>query len=135
MNSRPARFLAHLLVLALGVVIAARVVPGIHYDDGASLLVAVIVLSLVNTFLRPVLLLFTLPFILLTMGLGILVINAFLFLCVGYWVSGFYVDGFWSAVGGSVVVSLTGFVMNGLLRSGPKPPVPPAGPGGAVIDI
>jgi putative membrane protein len=85
-----------------------------------------------------VLLLLSLPFIILTMGLGIVVINAILFLLVGNIVPGFVVDGFWPAVGGSLVLSITGMVLNGFIRIyGPRPPPPPKGPpgNGDVIDI
>jgi putative membrane protein len=126
------------MVLAVGVVIATHVVPGIHCDDAGALAIAVILLSFFNAILKPVLLLFTLPFIVLTMGLGIVVINAILFLFVGRLVEGFRVDGFWAAVGGSLVLSVTSIVMNGFIRSsGPRPPSRPKGPpgGGDVIDI
>jgi putative membrane protein len=139
MNSPFGRLLVRWLVLALGVVIATRVVPGIHCSDFGSLVAVVILLSLFNAILRPVLVLFTLPFIIVTMGLGIVVINAILFLFVGRLVDGFTVSGFWPAVGGSLVVSLTNFVVNAATRSsGSPPPGPPRGPpakGGDVIDI
>jgi putative membrane protein len=139
MKSPFGQLLVRWMVLALGVVIAAHVGPGIHYSDFGSLVVAVIVLSFVNAVLRPVLVLFTLPFIFVTMGLGILVINAFLFWIVGKLTGGFSVDGFWPALGGSLVLSITSFVLNGFMRSsGPRPPAPPRappGPGGDVIDI
>ncbi len=126
------------MVLAVGVVIATHVIPGIHCADTQALVVAVLVLSFFNALLKPVLLLFTLPFIILTMGLGILVINAILFLFVGNLVPGFTVAGFGSAFGGSLVLSITSIIMNGLIRSsGPRPPTRPKGPpgGGDVIDI
>ncbi len=139
MTSPFTQLLLRWLILALGVVIAAHVVPGIHYSDAGALVLAVILLSFFNAVLRPVLVLFTLPFIIVTMGLGIVVINAFLFLIVGRLVDGFSVGGFWPAVGGSLVLSLTNFVMNGFMRSaGPRPPSRPRGPpgaGGDVIDI
>ena len=128
------------MILALGVVIAAHIVPGIHYSDLGALIIAVVLLSLFTAVLRPILVLFTLPFIIVTMGLGIVVINAFLFLFVGRIVDGFTVTGFWPAVGGSLVLSVTNMVLNGFMRSsGPRPPRgPPRGPpadGGDVIDI
>lgn len=126
------------MVLALGVAIAAHVVHGIHYTDFGALALAVVLLSFFNAVLRPVLVLFTLPFIIVTMGLGIVVINAFLFLIVGHMVDGFRVDGFWPALWGSVVLSLTNFAMSGLMRSPGQRPPPPRGPGAAggdVIDI
>jgi putative membrane protein len=73
------------------------------------------------------------------MGLGIVVINAILFLFVARIVDGFTVSGFWPAVGGSLVVSVTNFVVSAFMRSsGRRPPGPPPGPpgrGGDVIDI
>lgn len=127
-------------VLALGVAIATRLVPGIHCDDMTALIVVVLLLSFFNAILKPILVLFTLPFILVTMGLGVVVINALLFLFVGKLVQGFQVDGFWSAVGGSLVVSLTTFLVSRLIGT-QRRPRPPAGPGdrrgkpGDVIDI
>jgi putative membrane protein len=125
--------------MALGVIIATRIVHGIHCSDTGALIAVVLLLSFFNVVLRPVLLFFALPFIIVTMGLGIVVINAILFLFVGRLVDGFTVEGFWPAVWGSVVVSLTNFVVNAFIRSsGPSrggPPGPPRGPGGDVIDI
>ena len=118
------------LVLALGVTLATKIVPGIAYDTGTTLLAVVVVLSFLNAILRPLLLLFTLPFILVTLGLGVIVINALLFLFVGRLVEGFSVAGFWPAVGGSLVVSITNLLLNAFLRgakpkSAPRPPRPP----------
>jgi|ERR1017187_2965252 putative membrane protein len=139
MNSPVAHLLVRWLVLALGVVIATRLVPGIHCSDAGALIAVVVLLSFFNAILRPILVLFTLPFIIVTMGLGIVVINAILFLFVGRLVDGFAVAGFWPAVGGSLVVSVTNFVVNVFMRSsirrpGGAPKGPP-GPGGDVIDI
>jgi len=111
------------VVLALGVTLATKLVPGIHCDDGATLIAVVVVLSLLNAVLKPLLVLFTLPFILVTMGLGMIVINALLFLFVGRLVAGFHVDGFWSAVGGAIVVSLTNILVSVVRnRTPPRPP-------------
>ena len=126
------------MILALGVVIAAHVVPGIHYTDPVALFLAVVLLSFFNAILRPILILFTFPFILVTMGLGIVVINAFLFLIVGRIVDGFVVMGFWPALWGSLVLSITNLFMSGFMRARVVlPPKPPKGPpgGGDVIDI
>jgi putative membrane protein len=128
-------------VLALGVLFAATFVPGIACDGALALIVVTVLLSFFNAVLKPLLVLFTLPFILVTMGLGVVVINAFLFLLVGRIVHGFHVEGFWSALGGSLVVSATN-VAAGLFRGrpprpprpGPDRPVRPEG-SGDVIDI
>ncbi len=125
-------------MLALGVMLATNLVDGIRCDDGTTLVKVVLLLSLLNALLRPLLLLFTLPFILLTMGLGVLVINAMLFLWVGSgMVKGFHVAGFWPALWGALIVSITNMVANALFRGPPPrrgPPAPPAG-SGDVIDI
>src|ERR1017187_1443482 len=104
MHSPFAHLLVRWLVLALGVVIATHLVPGIHCSGVGALITVVVLLSFFNAILRPVLVLFTLPFIIVTMGLGIIVINAILFLFVARLVDGFAVAGFWPAVGGSLVV-------------------------------
>ncbi len=139
MSSPFVGLLARWLILALGVVIATHLVPGIHCSDAGALVAVVVLLSLFNAILRPVLVLFTLPFIIVTMGLGIVVINAILFLFVARIVDGFTVSGFWPAVGGSLVVSATNFVVSAFMRSsGRRPPGPPPGPpgrGSDVIDI
>lgn len=111
-------------VLAIGVVLATKLVPGIRCDDGASLVAVVLLLSFFNAILKPLLVLFTLPFILLTMGLGVVVINALLFLFVGRLVDGFHVAGFWSAVGGALIVSVTNLLLSGFIKKRVAPPAP-----------
>lgn len=115
MNSPLLQLLIRWLVLAVGVTIAAKVIPGIECTDSLTLLVVVLLLSFLNVILKPLLVLFTLPFIVLTMGLGMIVINALLFLFVGKVVDGFQVAGFWSAVGGALIVSATNLVFTRLL--------------------
>lgn len=117
MNSPVMQLLVRWAVLALGVMIATKIVPGIANDNGTTLVIVVLLLSFFNAILKPLLVLFTLPFIIFTMGLGVLLINALLFLLVGHLVNGFVVDGFWSALGGSLVVSLTNIAMSFLMRS------------------
>ncbi|MBL9219453.1 MAG: phage holin family protein [Opitutaceae bacterium] len=125
MNQPFVNLLVRWLVLALGVMLSTKIVPGISYDTGTTLLVVVLLLSLFNAVLKPLLLLFTLPFIVLTMGLGIWMINAVLFYFVGRLVDGFHVAGFGSALLGALIVSVTNLVLNRLLT----PPRPPGGPG------
>jgi|SRR5687768_9013069 len=111
--------------------LATKLVPGIRCDDGRTLILVVLVLSLFNAVLKPLLVLFTLPFILLTLGLGVIVINALLFLFVGRLIEGFYVDSFWSALGGALIVSITNLVFSGFARrtaSAPAAPAPSAPP-------
>jgi putative membrane protein len=138
MNSPIVMLLVRWLVLALGVMLATRIVPGIKCDDGTTLIVVVLLLSFFNAILKPLLVLFTLPFILVTMGLGVILINAVLFLLVGELVNGFVVDGFWSALGGSLVVSVTNLAVSVVTRGAKKdarPPEKKRKPGDDVIDI
>ena len=129
------------LLLALGVLISAHVVPGIGYETGATLIVAVLLLSFFNIILKPLLILFTLPFIVLTMGLGLIVINSFLFLLVGSLVRGFEVAGFGSALLGSLIISIISLAANSLLygkvnrQKGGRPPGRRKSDDDDVIDI
>jgi putative membrane protein len=137
MNHPFVNLLVRWLVLALGVALSTRIVPGINYDTGTTLLVVVVLLSLLNVVVKPILLLFTLPFIILTLGLGIWFVNALLLYFVGHIVSGFHVATFGTAMLGSLIISVTNLVMNRLFA----PSKPPANrpPGGGkredVIDI
>ena len=130
MNHPFIQLLARWLVLALGVTIATKLITGIHCDDLNTLIVVVLLLSLFNAVLKPILVLFTLPFILLSLGLGMLVINAFLFMLVGRMVDGFHVAGFWPALGGALIVSVTNMIVSRLIGTkrprppGPRPPPP-----------
>ena len=98
--------------IALGVGIASHIVPGISYDDGLTLLFVVVLLSALNAFIKPIIVLFTLPFIVITLGLGLILINGLLFILVSKMVSGFTVETFWSALFGSIVVSAVSMFAN-----------------------
>lgn len=111
------RLLARCVVNALGVILAATLVPGIQYKDGWALLIVVVLLSVFNAFLRPMLVFFALPFVVLTLGFGILFINAFLFLLAARMVDGFYVAGFGTAFVGSLIVSVTSLLLSGMFSS------------------
>ncbi|MFO1460288.1 MAG: phage holin family protein [Verrucomicrobiota bacterium] len=139
-------FLQRWVVTTLAVLVAAQVVKGIHYDTTATVLVASLLLGFLNAFVRPILLLLSLPLLLVSLGLFIVVINALLLRFVGEVVKGFTVADFWTAVWGSIVISLVSTIMNLLLGCGPKievrrggrPPRnkgPSDGGGGPVIDV
>jgi len=103
--------LRYWLVLAVGTCLAAWMVPGIHYNDNwVALALVVLILSLLNAFVKPLLILFTLPFVVLTLGLGLWVINALLLMLVAKVVEDFYVAGFGSALMGAAIISFTHFV-------------------------
>ncbi|MGB0459827.1 MAG: phage holin family protein [Opitutales bacterium] len=100
-------FIQSWLFTALGILLASLIFPGIAYRDTEALLFAVLLLSLCSTFVKPLLMLLAMPFIVLSFGIGIWFINAFLFLGVAELVDGFYVDGFGNALAGSFIVSFT----------------------------
>lgn len=103
-------------IVALGVALAARIVPGISYSDGTTLLLVVVLLSLFNAFLKPVLVMFALPFVILTLGLGLWVINATLLYVIGKVLAPeFVVAGFGSALLGSAIISLTNILLSRLV--------------------
>ena len=124
MKSPFAQLLLRWLVLALGVMLATRIVPGIACSDGRTLFIVVVLLSFFNAILKPLLVLFTLPFILITLGLGVLVINALLFLLVGHLVAGFDVSGFGAAFWGALVVSITNWAVSAFTKNKKADPRP-----------
>jgi putative membrane protein len=128
MNNAFVNMLVRWLILALGVTLSTKLVPGISYDTGSTLAVVVVLLSFLNTVLKPLLLLFTLPFIVLSLGIGIWIINAILFYFVGRLVDGFHVATFGSALLGALIVSVTNLVLSRMLNP-PRPPGP-LGPSG-----
>jgi putative membrane protein len=87
----------------------------ITVDTFTSALIAALVLGVINTFIRPLLILLTLPATLLTLGLFIFVINGLLFWAVGSWLQGFHVAGFWSGVGGAILYSIISWALSVIL--------------------
>lgn len=100
------QFLVHWAVVAIGLAVAARVVPGIHVESTGALLVGSLVLGFVNAVVRPLLLLLTLPITLLTLGLFYFVVNGLAFMLAAAVTRGFTVASIWSAIAGAIVVSL-----------------------------
>ena len=100
--------------------LAAFTSSGIDFDSGTTLILVVFILSLFNLILKPLLVLFTLPFIIFTLGFGLWIINALLLLLVSELVPGFYVDSFLSALWGSLVVSMTSLITNIFLSTNVK---------------
>ncbi|MDE0949824.1 MAG: phage holin family protein [Halioglobus sp.] len=94
------------LITGLGIWLATYLVPGVSAVSTEALIWAAIALGLINAFVRPVLVLLTLPFTILTLGLFLLLLNAGMLNLASWFVDGFNVVGFWSAVFGAIVVSL-----------------------------
>lgn len=104
------------VLIALGVLLAAWTSRGsISYDSTGSLALAVVLISLFNVLLRPLMVLLALPFVVLTLGLGIFVINALLFMLAGAITPGFEVASFWAALWGALVTGAVSLLANMLL--------------------
>jgi len=108
--------IVRIFIQTIAVLIAAYILPGVEIDSFLTMLIVAIVLGIVNAFLKPILILLTLPITIITLGLFIFVINAFLVLLVSMVVPGFYVDGFLWALLFSVVVSLVSTFLGSLSK-------------------
>lgn len=106
------RLLIRWVLFALALLFTAWVVPGISFVSFSTALLAAIVMGLVNMFIRPIILLFTLPLNLLTLGLFTLVINALMLWLVSKIVVGFMITGFLAALLGSIVLSIISLFIN-----------------------
>ena len=100
------------LLLAAALLMVAQVYPGVHVASFGSALWAAFVLGLFNTLVRPLLVLLTLPVTVLTLGLFLFVINALMFWAAAGLLAGFKVDGFGSALIGSVIYSIASTIID-----------------------
>ncbi|MCP9468620.1 MAG: phage holin family protein [Nitrospira sp.] len=119
---------ARVLITGVAVFLAVATVPGLEADSLTAGIAAVLVLTILNLILRPILLLLTLPLIVFTLGLFLVVLNALLLELTAYLVKGFTVSGFWSAVGGALVISIVTTVLTGLTVDRRPPPTFPDEP-------
>ncbi|HJW82475.1 MAG TPA: phage holin family protein [Acidiferrobacterales bacterium] len=103
-------FVIRLLIGALGLWLASELVPGIAVHGAWTLLGAALLLGIVNAVVRPLLVILTLPITVLTLGLFLLVINAATLGLVAWMLDNFTIAGFWPAVLGAIVVSVTGWL-------------------------
>jgi len=110
------RFVFRWAVTTIAVMVASSLIRGIRYDTVAALIGASLLLGILNAFVRPFLLIISVPLILLTLGLFILVLNGLLLLLVPHVVVGFHVDSFWSAFWGAIVISLVSWLLSAFFR-------------------
>ena len=103
------------LINALALLALPYLVPSVQVDSFYTALIAALVLGLVNTLIRPLLILLTLPVTVLTLGLFVFVINGLLFWFVASFVKGFTVGGFWSAFFGAIVYALISWAASALV--------------------
>jgi putative membrane protein len=121
------KLLVRWVIAALALFVAAWLVPGITVDGNGWVVYAVmaVILGLVNAIVRPLLKFLTCPLILLTLGLFVLVINALTLLlassiAINWFNVGFYVDGFWPAFLGGLIVSIVTVILSALVREDDK---------------
>ena len=110
------------LILTFAILIAAYLLPGVEVTSVVAAIVTALVLGLVNTLLRPIAVILTLPLTILTFGLFLFVINALLIMLVSWIVPGFAVDGFLWAVVLSLILSLLTYVLEQAVREAAQPP-------------
>jgi putative membrane protein len=103
-------------VTTIAVMVASSIISGIRYDTVASLIGAALLLGILNAFVRPILLILSVPLILLTLGFFILILNALMLFFVPSIVIGFHVDSFWSAFWGAIVVSIVSWILSAFFR-------------------
>lgn len=109
-------FIIHWVIAALAVAITAYLLPGIRVTGFFAAFVTALILGLVNAFIRPVLVVLTLPLNILTLGLFTLVINALMVMLTSAVVPGFEVKGFWWALLFSIVLAVINYVLGLLVR-------------------
>jgi putative membrane protein len=111
------KLLIRLIVNAIALWVAVQLIPGLRYEGGAlTLLLVALIFGLVNALVRPLITILTCPLIMVTLGLFVLVINGIM-LALTAWLSqqfnlGFYVDGFWAALLGALVISIVSALLS-----------------------
>jgi len=104
------KFLLRAVIAALGLWIATRLISGLSITDPITLLLAAVLLGVVNAFVRPILVILTLPISILTLGFFLLVINAGMLGLVALLLPNFTISGFGAALLGAIIVSITGLI-------------------------
>lgn len=106
-----------MILTTLAILLVTNVYSGIQVDSITTAIIAAVVLALINTIVRPVIVLLTLPISMLTLGLFLLVINACMLSLAAWLVNGFDVGGFWDALIASLIISVVVALLNGLIKS------------------
>jgi len=119
MPERFKEFLQRWIISTVAALVATYLVPGITYQTWVDLFVATFILGLLNVFVRPILMLFSLPLLIFTLGLFTLVINALLLYFVGYLLAPkFVVSSFGAAFWGALVITIVSLILNSLTGTG-----------------
>ena len=121
-SQRLVAFVLRWLVTAAAVWVAAELVDGIHLEGWRSTLLVALILGLLNSYVKPLLVLAGLPALVLTLGFFLIIINTAL-LGLTAWIAGkfdsihFAIDGFWDAFGGAIIISLVSFLLNNVINA------------------
>jgi len=115
-----AKFIVRAIFGALGLWLAAKLVPGVRFDDTATLILAAVLLGIVNAFVRPVVFILTLPLTVLTLGLFLLVVNAAMIGLVAVLLGGFHVDGLVAGVLAAIVTGAVSWIGGLILQDGKR---------------
>ena len=113
-------FILRALIAALGLWLATEWVHGISVSNPTTLLLAAVLLGVVNAIVRPLAILLTLPFTLITLGLFLLVVNAAMLGLVAAFLPGMSISGFWAAFWGAILISVVSWIGNALFRPGQR---------------
>ena len=108
-------FVARCLITAFGLWLADMLLLGVRFDGAGPLFIAALLLGVVNAVVRPVVVLLTFPFTLVTLGLFLLVVNGLMVLLVAKMMPSFHVEGLGSAILASIIVGLTAWAANGFV--------------------
>ena len=113
------RFIVKLIISTLAVLISSYILHGVSIDNNSffTALMVAAVLAFLNTVVKPIMILLTIPVTIFTFGLFLLVINAFMILLAAKLVDGFHVDGFWWALLFSLILSIVTSILEGIKRS------------------
>ncbi|MBN1526642.1 MAG: phage holin family protein [Candidatus Omnitrophica bacterium] len=114
------RFLVKWAVNIIALLATVNIIAGISVDNYGSLVIAALAIGLLNAFLRPVIIIFTLPLTILTLGLFTLFINGAMLYLASRLVTGFHVADFWSAFWAALLFSVISFLLNILLNPMPQ---------------
>lgn len=106
-----------MILTTLAILLVTNVYSGIQVDSVTTAIIAAVVLALINTIVRPVIVVLTLPISMLTLGLFLLVINAAMLYLAAWLVNGFDVGGYWDALIASFIISVVVALLNGLIKS------------------
>jgi putative membrane protein len=98
--------LLKIIITSISAVIAAYILPGVELAGFTTAIVVAFVLAILNSFLKPILIILTIPITVFTFGLFLLVINASMIMLASRFIKGFYVDGFWYALLFSIILSI-----------------------------